>query len=58
LIGSIGGLWISRKISPKITNGDLVLLFTIGGVGGLLTFFIGLTHLPKSKWWNRVYGRK
>jgi len=53
LIGSIGGLWLSRKIYPKTTNGDLVFAFTIGGVGGLLTFLIGLTHLPIGKWWNK-----
>jgi hypothetical protein len=53
LIGSISGLWISRKIYPKTTNGDLVFLFTIGGIGGLLTFVIGLTELPKGEWWNK-----
>ncbi len=31
LIGSIGGLWLSRKVYPKTTNGDLVFLFTMGG---------------------------
>lgn len=53
LIGSFGGLWLSRKVYPKTTNGDLVFLFTIGGIGGLLTFFIGLIYLPKGKWWNK-----
>ena len=53
LIGSIGGLWLSRKVYPKITNGDMVFLFTIGGIGGLLTFLIGLTFLPKGKWWDK-----
>ena len=53
LIGSIGGLWLSRKVYPKTTNGDLVFLFTMGGMGGLLTFLIGLICLPKGKWWNK-----
>lgn len=53
LIGSIAGLLLSRKVDPKTTNGDLVFLFTIGGIGGVLTFFIGLTYLPKGKWWNK-----
>ena len=53
LIGSVGGLWLSRKIYGKTTNGDLVFLFTIGGLAGLLNFIIGLSHLPKSKWWDR-----
>lgn len=53
LIGSVGGLWLSRKVYPKTTNGDLVFLFTIGGIGGLLTFFIGLSYLPKGKWWDK-----
>lgn len=52
-IGSIGGLWLSRQIYPKTTNGDLVFLFTIGGIGGLGTFFIGLAFAPKGKWWNK-----
>lgn len=45
LIGSVGGLWISKKIYPIITKKDLVFLFTIGGIGGLLTIYIGLTFL-------------
>ncbi len=62
LIGSIGGLWILRKIYPKTTNGDLVFLFTIGGISGLLTVFIGLIYLlpneiltykPRGRWWNK-----
>lgn len=55
LIGSIGGLCLSRKIYSKTTNRDLVFLFTIGGIGGLFTFFIGLTYLSKGKWWNMVF---
>jgi FtsH-binding integral membrane protein len=53
LIGSIGGLWLSRKIYPKTTNGDLVFLFTIGGIVGIVTFLIGLIYLPKGKWWYK-----
>lgn len=47
LIGSIGGLLLSYLIIPKITNGDLFFIFSIGGIGGLLTLIIGLTYLPK-----------
>jgi hypothetical protein len=49
LLGSIGGLWLSKKNYPKITIGDLVFLFTLGGIGGLLTFLVGLIYLPKEK---------
>lgn len=53
LIGSIGGLYLSRKIHKKTNRRDLFFLFTIGGIGGLLTFLIGICYLPKntfSKW--------
>lgn len=53
LIGSIGGLWIARKIYPKTTIGDLITFFTIGGVGGMLTFLIGLLYLPQKIWWDK-----
>jgi hypothetical protein len=53
LIGSIGGLLLSRKTISKTTNGDLVFLFTLGGIGGLITFFIALSLIPKSQWWDK-----
>lgn len=57
-VGSMGGLWVSIKIYPKIRNRDLVFLFTICGIGGLLTFFIGLTYLPKEKWCDKEVFKK
>ena len=53
-IGSIGGLWLSRKLYPKTTIGDLIFLFTIGGISGLLTIFIAISYIvPKSRLWNK-----
>lgn len=54
-IGSIGGIFIASKINPKITNGDTVFIFTVGGISGILTVIIGLTHLPKSEWWDNKF---
>jgi hypothetical protein len=53
LIGLFGGLWVSKKIDSRITNGDLVILSTLGGVGGPITFLIGLAFLPKGDWWDK-----
>lgn len=53
LIGAFGGLLVSKKIHPVITNGDLVFLFTLGGIAGLLTVLIGLAYLPKGDWCNK-----
>lgn len=47
LIGSVGGLWVSKKIYPKLTSYDYLLCFTIGGIGGLLTILIGSTYVRK-----------
>ena len=52
LIGSIIGSYVSYKVYPKLTSGDLLFMFTIGGVGGLLTVIIGLTHVD-FKWMNK-----
>jgi len=38
-----------KKIDPVITREDKLFMFTIGGVGGLITFIIGLYFLPE-KW--------
>jgi hypothetical protein len=48
LVGSIGGLWISRKIYKKTSVYDFVYLFTLGGIGGLITIIIGLIFLPRT----------
>lgn len=47
LIGSVGGLWISKKVYPVLTNYDYLFCFTIGGIGGLLTILIGSTYVRK-----------
>jgi len=47
LIGFIGGIFINRKLKGEITIGDAIFFFTIGGVGGLITVLIGMTHLSK-----------
>lgn len=49
LIGSVGGCFISYKIYPKLTISDFIFLFTIGGLGGLITIACGLEYLPKLK---------
>lgn len=54
-IGSFGGLILLLKIYPETRSRDLLFLFTIGGIGGLITFIIGLIFL-KDK--NRIKGVK
>ncbi len=53
LIGSLGALWCGYKIYPKITNGDLIFAFTLGGLGGLVTFLIGILFMSDGEWWKK-----
>ena len=50
LIGCVGGGYLSYKVYPEITIKDTIFLLTIGGIGGLITFCIGLTYLD---WGNK-----
>jgi hypothetical protein len=53
LIGSIGLIWIGRQIDGRTTRKDLIVGFTIGGLGGLITWLIGIPHLMKSDWMDK-----
>lgn len=47
LVGCIGGGYLAYKIYSKITIWDIVFFLTIGGLGGIITILVGLTHAGK-----------
>lgn len=53
LIGSIGILIINLKVSKIITIGDIIMILTMGGMGGLFTVIIGGLNLFKYDWFNK-----
>lgn len=53
LIGSFGLIFIGRKINGITTRKDLILGFTIGGLGGVMTLLIGLPYIMDSEWMDK-----
>lgn len=49
LIGAISGLYFAYKIYPKISGSDLIIMLTIGGIGGLITTSVGWAFYSATK---------
>jgi len=53
LIGAFGLIWIGRKIDGRTTRKDILVGLTLGGIGGLMTWIIGLSHLMGTDWFDK-----
>lgn len=51
LIGSLGGMWISRKMYPSTSIFDLIVFFTAGGILGALNVIIGFIFWKFPEGW-------